>query len=70
MEEIPEDVTTYTCPVCGKETIWFECESWDSGDGVYFGSGTGPGLYQSCLCYLTQRQVDAFPVMDMCAPSY
>lgn len=70
--EIPtdEEVTLYRCPVCGQETIWFECGEWDRGDGIYAESGYGPLLEQACDCKLTQSQVNAFPVMDMCQPNY
>jgi len=69
--EIPtdEEVTLYRCPVCGQETIWFECESWDRGDDAYFESGYGPAFNQACGCKVTQQQINTFPVMDMCTPN-
>jgi hypothetical protein len=60
----------YRCPVCGEETIYFECDSWDRGDPStpYFESGYGPMFNQLCSCKVTQRQIDSFPIMDMCQP--
>ncbi len=73
-DEIPTDreVTLYRCPVCGQETIWFECGEYENGDPEtpYYESGYGPLLSQACTCRITTRQLNDFPVpMDMCVSS-